>query len=198
VLLLPPAGLSPEYVTFGATGLRVGAAFNLLRPEALEAMWYMWRLTHDWRYRTWGWEIFQAFERHCKVGRLVPGGWVPGRLAGSVGAGRVGAGVLGWGSWWGTCWERAAQLRILPAGRAWVMQASGRCRRQLLVVSLLPSLPTPHTTHSNPPLPALPCLQAEAGYAGIKDVRLAAPQQDDTMQSFFLAETLKYLWLLFR
>ncbi len=30
---------------------------------------YMWRLTHDWRYRTWGWEVFQAFERHCKVGR---------------------------------------------------------------------------------------------------------------------------------
>lgn len=29
----------------------------------------MWRLTHDWRYRTWGWEVFQAFERHCKVGR---------------------------------------------------------------------------------------------------------------------------------
>ena len=28
----------------------------------------MWRLTHDWRYRTWGWEVFQAFERHCKVG----------------------------------------------------------------------------------------------------------------------------------
>ena len=30
----------------------------------------MWRLTHDWRYRTWGWEVFQAFERHCKVRRL--------------------------------------------------------------------------------------------------------------------------------
>lgn len=42
------------------------------------------------------------------------------------------------------------------------------------------------------------CVQAEAGYAGLKDVRLAQPIQDDTMQSFFLAETLKYLWLLFR
>ena len=45
----------------------------------------------------------------------------------------------------------------------------------------------------------IPCrVQAEAGYAGLKDVRLAEPVQDDTMQSFFLAETLKYLWLLFR
>ena len=35
------------------------------------------------------------------------------------------------------------------------------------------------------------------GYAGLKDVRLASPQRDDTQQSFFLAETLKYLWLLF-
>ncbi|KAL4422458.1 hypothetical protein ABPG75_008655 [Micractinium tetrahymenae] len=99
-----PTGLSPEYVTFTAGGLRVGAAFNLLRPEALEAMWYMWRVTKDWRYRTWGWQIFQAFETHCK---------------------------------------------------------------------------------------------AEAGYAGLKDVRVSPPRQDDTMQSFFLAETLKYLWLLF-
>lgn len=41
-------------------------------------------------------------------------------------------------------------------------------------------------------------LQADAGYAGLKDVRLAEPIKDDTMQSFFLAETLKYLWLLFR
>lgn len=63
-----PPGLSPEYVTFTAGGLRVGAGFNLLRPEALEAMWYMWRVTRDWRYRTWGWAIFQAFETHCKVG----------------------------------------------------------------------------------------------------------------------------------
>ena len=34
-------------------------------------------------------------------------------------------------------------------------------------------------------------------YAGLRDVRVATPVQDDTMQSFFLAETLKYLYLLF-
>lgn len=62
-----PAGLSPEYVTFTPQGMKVGAAYNMLRPEALEAMWYMWRLTHDWKYRVWAWEIFQAFETHSKV-----------------------------------------------------------------------------------------------------------------------------------
>lgn len=48
--------------------------------------------------------------------------------------------------------------------------------------------------------PASPCLrmQVEAGYSGIKDVRAATPVPDDTQQSFFLAETLKYLFLLFR
>lgn len=46
--------------------------------------------------------------------------------------------------------------------------------------------------------PHHPSAQAEAGYAGLKDVRVSQPRQDDTMQSFFLAETLKYLWLLFR
>ena len=43
-----------------------------------------------------------------------------------------------------------------------------------------------------------PPVQAEAGYSGIKDVRQGSPVHDDTQQSFFLAETLKYLWLLFR
>ncbi len=37
----------------------------------------------------------------------------------------------------------------------------------------------------------------EHGYAGIRDVRKAPPKHDDTQQSFFLAETLKYLYLMF-
>eukprot|EP00951_Prasinocladus_malaysianus_P030029 scaffold280590_cov54-Prasinocladus_malaysianus.AAC.1 len=35
------------------------------------------------------------------------------------------------------------------------------------------------------------------GYTGIKDVTKSPMVRDDTMQSFFLAETLKYLYLLF-
>ncbi|XP_078485823.1 mannosyl-oligosaccharide 1,2-alpha-mannosidase IA [Ciona intestinalis] len=39
--------------------------------------------------------------------------------------------------------------------------------------------------------------RTENGYTGIKDVYAAKPQYDDVQQSFFLAETLKYLYLLF-
>ena len=42
--------------------------------------------------------------------------------------------------------------------------------------------------------------KAEAGYSGIRNVYQVASgsaNQDDVQQSFFLAETLKYLYLLF-
>lgn len=39
--------------------------------------------------------------------------------------------------------------------------------------------------------------RVEGGYTGIKDVYQINPQQDDVQQSFFLAETLKYLYLIF-
>lgn len=35
------------------------------------------------------------------------------------------------------------------------------------------------------------------GYSGLKDVTEVPPRRDNTMQSFFLAETLKYFYLLF-
>ena len=40
-------------------------------------------------------------------------------------------------------------------------------------------------------------MQVEHGYAGIRDVQKAPPKHDDTQQSYFLAETLKYLYLMF-
>ncbi|BFZ09518.1 hypothetical protein BsWGS_12557 [Bradybaena similaris] len=39
--------------------------------------------------------------------------------------------------------------------------------------------------------------RVEGGYAGILDVYQTAPLHDDVQQSFFLAETLKYLYLIF-
>ena len=35
------------------------------------------------------------------------------------------------------------------------------------------------------------------GYSGIRDVFKIPPVRDDVQQSFFIAETLKYLYLLF-
>ena len=39
--------------------------------------------------------------------------------------------------------------------------------------------------------------RTEGGYTGIRDVYNMNPPKDDVQQSFFLAETLKYLYLLF-
>jgi hypothetical protein len=100
-------GLSPELVNFRDgrdmfTNDR--SAHNLLRPEAVESLFYLYRRTGDEVYRRQGWAIFEAFEKHCRL---------PG------------------------------------------------------------------------------------GYAGVRDVRVVPAVNDDTQQSFFLAETLKYLYLLF-
>ena len=39
--------------------------------------------------------------------------------------------------------------------------------------------------------------RAAGGYAGLRDVRTVPAQHDGVQQSYFLAETLKYLYLLF-
>ena len=40
---------------------------NLQRPETVESLFIMWRLTKDETYRQWGWEIFKAFMEHSVV-----------------------------------------------------------------------------------------------------------------------------------
>ena len=69
-------GLSPEYVVIlpsgvtsqGAQDFTTGQPVYKLRPEAMEALYILWRATGDPRYQHWAWSMFEAFERHCKVG----------------------------------------------------------------------------------------------------------------------------------
>lgn len=42
-------------------------AHNLLRPETVESLWYMYTLTGNTTYQEWGWKIFQAFEKFARV-----------------------------------------------------------------------------------------------------------------------------------
>ncbi|KAI0147379.1 glycoside hydrolase family 47 protein [Xylariaceae sp. FL1272] len=79
-------------------------AHNLQRPETLESLFVMWRITGNPLYREWGWRIFKAFEIHTKL---------------------------------------------------------------------------------------------DGGYTSLDDVTTAPPPKRDNMESFWLAETLKYLYLLF-
>ncbi|XP_071324165.1 mannosyl-oligosaccharide 1,2-alpha-mannosidase IA [Trachinotus anak] len=100
--------LGPEAFRFDggveAIATRQNEKYFILRPEVIETYMYMWRFTHDPKYREWGWEAVQALEQHCKV---------------------------------------------------------------------------------------------EGGYSGVRDVYALTPNHDDVQQSFYLAETLKYLYLLF-
>ncbi|XP_030074651.1 mannosyl-oligosaccharide 1,2-alpha-mannosidase IC isoform X1 [Microcaecilia unicolor] len=100
--------LGPEAFRFDsgveATATRLSERYYILRPEVVESYMYMWRLTHDPKYRAWGWEVVQALEKYCRI---------------------------------------------------------------------------------------------DTGFSGIRDVYSTTPSHDNVQQSFFLAETLKYLYLLF-
>ena len=41
--------------------------YNILRPETVESLYILHKLTGDNVYRDWGWEIFRALEECCKV-----------------------------------------------------------------------------------------------------------------------------------
>uniref|UniRef100_A0A671RE79 alpha-1,2-Mannosidase n=1 Tax=Sinocyclocheilus anshuiensis TaxID=1608454 RepID=A0A671RE79_9TELE len=100
--------LGPEAFRFDAgaeaTANRLSDRYYILRPEVIESYMYMWRLTHNPKYREWGWEAVEALEKHCRV---------------------------------------------------------------------------------------------DAGFSGIRDVYASTVSHDNMQQSFFLSETLKYLYLLF-
>ena len=99
------SGIAPEIAIFPeGKDLAPDAVHNLLRPETIESYFVLWRLTHDQKYRDWGWEMFQTFESKSKT---------------------------------------------------------------------------------------------ESGYASLSDVTVADPVKDGSMPSYFLAETLKYFYLLF-
>jgi mannosyl-oligosaccharide alpha-1,2-mannosidase len=69
-----PTGLSPEIVYFNNNPerqkdftVKPNDRHNLLRPETLESLFILYRLTKDEQYREWGWQIFQSFETYTKV-----------------------------------------------------------------------------------------------------------------------------------
>ncbi|KAI4298265.1 hypothetical protein L6164_031843 [Bauhinia variegata] len=40
---------------------------NLLRPETVESLFFLYRIIEDPKYREWGWQIFEAFEKYTRV-----------------------------------------------------------------------------------------------------------------------------------
>uniref|UniRef100_A0A915PM45 alpha-1,2-Mannosidase n=1 Tax=Setaria digitata TaxID=48799 RepID=A0A915PM45_9BILA len=67
-------GLGPEIIYFnvGTTdtqdiSIKHMDAHSLLRPEAFEAWFYLYRATGDKIYQQWGWEAFKAIESYAKL-----------------------------------------------------------------------------------------------------------------------------------
>ncbi|CAF1155280.1 unnamed protein product [Didymodactylos carnosus] len=70
----PETGLSPEITYFNIDPsstvdliIHDNDAKNLLRPELIESLYYMYHLTKDKKYQEWGWKIFESFENYTRV-----------------------------------------------------------------------------------------------------------------------------------
>ncbi|KAH9558163.1 hypothetical protein CY35_07G122600 [Sphagnum magellanicum] len=63
-----PTKLAGEnYQFYDGQDMQVGTPWNILRPETVESLMYVWRKTGDSKYRDWGWDIFQAFEKQSRT-----------------------------------------------------------------------------------------------------------------------------------
>ncbi|XP_031845965.1 alpha-Mannosidase class I b [Nomia melanderi] len=74
---IQPTFLAPEITYFNMQNaeeeksmdmyVKIHDAHNLLRPEFIESLFYMWYFTGNKTFQDWGWQIFQAFENYTKV-----------------------------------------------------------------------------------------------------------------------------------
>ena len=68
---LPPTSLPavppPVYRPSPPFTVDPGAKHSLLRPETVESLFVLWRVTGHWRWREQGWRIFSALVRHARV-----------------------------------------------------------------------------------------------------------------------------------
>ena len=67
-----PTHLAPEIVYFSRTDKRNDFEihsrdkFNILRPETVESIFYLWRITGEEKYKKWGYKIFSAFRKYTR------------------------------------------------------------------------------------------------------------------------------------
>lgn len=67
-------GLAPEISHFNVIPgikediyIKPADTHNLLRPETVESLFYMYSITGEKQYQEWGWTIFNSFERYTKL-----------------------------------------------------------------------------------------------------------------------------------
>ena len=65
---VPLAGLGMDLAQFTDEGdMQAKVKYNVLRPETVESLFYLWRVTGEPKYREWGWSIFEAFQTHSRT-----------------------------------------------------------------------------------------------------------------------------------
>lgn len=69
-----PSGLSPEIVVFNTDKSSTSDFYikpmdkhNLQRPETIESLFVLYRITKDPIYREWGYKMFKSFEKYTKT-----------------------------------------------------------------------------------------------------------------------------------
>jgi mannosyl-oligosaccharide alpha-1,2-mannosidase len=67
-----PTHIGPEAFHFErpeteAMALKSNEKYYILRPEVIEAYFYLWRITKEQKYRDWAWDAVKAIEKHCRT-----------------------------------------------------------------------------------------------------------------------------------
>lgn len=63
-----PTGLGASVINFSpGNDFTISSRDYVLRPEAIESWFYLYRHTKDEKYREWAWEAFLAIKKHCRV-----------------------------------------------------------------------------------------------------------------------------------
>ncbi|EKX40999.1 hypothetical protein GUITHDRAFT_75084 [Guillardia theta CCMP2712] len=62
-----PTGLAPDTGSVCGDQFTANSPEYLLRPETVESLFILFRVTKDGRYREIAWEIFRSIEKYCKV-----------------------------------------------------------------------------------------------------------------------------------
>lgn len=64
-------GIGPESFRFTSDAEAISISdrekYYIQRPEVIEGWFYLWRVTHDPKYREWCWEAAQAIEKYCRT-----------------------------------------------------------------------------------------------------------------------------------
>uniref|UniRef100_A0A0M3HNX3 alpha-1,2-Mannosidase n=1 Tax=Ascaris lumbricoides TaxID=6252 RepID=A0A0M3HNX3_ASCLU len=70
-LMLSAIGIGPESFRFTSDVEAVAVSdrekYYIQRPEVIETWFYLWRATHDEKYRDWCWSAAQAIQKYCRT-----------------------------------------------------------------------------------------------------------------------------------